>query len=208
MTALEVLASLEVAGVQLSLNEGRIRLDNGVPPRLSYRVDELRKVREQAVAVLVSRRMAFESWLRESCVGLSRVDTNARILYREYRNALRETAVNYPELIKQLEANGYTHQDGMIAGLMLATDFRDLAEAERSARSNPGTRISEPKGEGNLRVTPKSCYVHGEHSEWWKRRDGSEVCGICHPSPSWDARENKRRPGASLLPENFVDNPE
>src|SRR5215831_12658355 len=90
MTAQEVLTVMEATGARISLRWGKICLENGVPPNLAHLVEELRKVRDQAIAVLESRNRAFESWLRESCVGVSRTSTNARILYREYSNAFGE----------------------------------------------------------------------------------------------------------------------
>jgi len=27
------------------------------------------------------------------------------------------------------------------------------------------------------------CYVHGSNATWWKRADGTPVCGECHPCP-------------------------
>ena len=142
---------MEATGARISLRWGKICLENGVPPNLAHLVEELRKVRDQAIAVLESRNRAFESWLRESCVGVSRTSTNARILYREYSNAFGEKVIDLPEFIRQLEIHDHPHQDGMIAGLMLATDFVGIAQHEETllrtrqapAESCPGHPASD-----------------------------------------------------------------
>jgi hypothetical protein len=30
-------------------------------------------------------------------------------------------------------------------------------------------------------ATKLKCWVHGDHPDWWKRSDGSDVCAKCHP---------------------------
>jgi ribosomal protein L37AE/L43A len=41
-----------------------------------------------------------------------------------------------------------------------------------------GRRIAPPGGKVS---TGAACYVHGAEATWWRRGDGSSVCGLCHP---------------------------
>jgi hypothetical protein len=44
------------------------------------------------------------------------------------------------------------------------------------------------------------CPIHGARATWWKREDGSPVCGQCHPDLFEEAAKKGRDSGSPSLP--------
>ena len=133
MNPVELVQVVEASGGVLSVRDGRLHVE--VPDQSAHLLPDLREQRREIAQVLQQRLAdAVCRWIAAECVATKFCSSNPKFLHREFA-ACSGIDCGQDAFLAELARYGFVLENGMVAGLGLASDLLALLQYESARRT-------------------------------------------------------------------------